>query len=112
MKCPTCGAWSDVSETRAAPNHATRRVRLCGNGHRFITMEVLPQVVKAAGASMVATARAATASAARWVRNAAIARDTRSAAEVGKQHGITEARVRQIRKQATEKTSAQPKRKQ
>lgn len=116
MKCPTCGAWSEVSETRAAPNHATRRARTCANGHRFITLEVLPQVVKAAGANAAATARAAAANAKRWARNAAIARDPRSATQVAKQHDMTEARVRQIRQQATackaEKTPAKAKQKQ
>lgn len=40
MKCPTCGAWSEVLETRAHADHVTRRQRVCANNHRFITMEI------------------------------------------------------------------------
>lgn len=36
MNCPTCNAWSRVVETRFP-----RRVRECGNLHRFTTDEVL-----------------------------------------------------------------------
>jgi hypothetical protein len=36
MKCPTCNAWSRVVTTRMP-----RRVRECGNLHRFTTEEVL-----------------------------------------------------------------------
>ncbi len=34
MKCPTCGAWTIVMESR----HGTRR-RECANLHRFTTQE-------------------------------------------------------------------------
>lgn len=40
MKCPTCGAWSIVKDTRERPNYITRR-RLCANDHRFTTKEFL-----------------------------------------------------------------------
>lgn len=64
-------------------------------------MEVLPQVVKAAGVgNLQATARATQASAKRWARDQAIAKDKRTATELARVHGITEARVRQIRAQA------------
>jgi len=36
MNCPMCNAWSRVVETRMP-----RRVRECGNLHRFTTDEVL-----------------------------------------------------------------------
>jgi len=36
MNCPTCNAWSRVVTTRMP-----RRVRECGNLHRFTTEEVL-----------------------------------------------------------------------
>ncbi len=35
MKCPQCGAWTDVLETRSP-----RRRRECANGHRFTTIEL------------------------------------------------------------------------
>jgi transcriptional regulator NrdR family protein len=36
MKCPECGVWSVVKETRG-----TRRRRECANEHRFTTEEVV-----------------------------------------------------------------------
>jgi transcriptional regulator NrdR family protein len=36
MKCPECGAWTEVRETRGP-----RRRRECANGHRFSTEEVV-----------------------------------------------------------------------
>lgn len=36
MRCPQCGAWSLVTETRGQ-----RRRRTCGNEHRFTTVEVI-----------------------------------------------------------------------
>ena len=36
MKCPTCGTWTVVKETRG-----TRRRRECANEHRFTTEEVV-----------------------------------------------------------------------
>lgn len=38
MKCPLCGAWSVVRETREADGKVRRR-RECGNEHRFWTLE-------------------------------------------------------------------------
>ena len=44
MKCPECGAWADVIETRKSETFGYRRRRECGNGHRFTTQEVvIPQ---------------------------------------------------------------------
>jgi len=36
MKCPHCGAWSDVKDSRQG-----RRRRECANGHRFTTQEII-----------------------------------------------------------------------
>ena len=38
MKCPTCGAWSLVKDTRQLKGYTTRR-RECANTHRFTTRE-------------------------------------------------------------------------
>lgn len=38
MKCPHCGAWSDVLSTRDG-----RRRRQCANNHRFSTLEAVVQ---------------------------------------------------------------------
>ena len=41
MKCPTCGAWSTVKETRESKLFGFRRRRECANEHRFTTQEVV-----------------------------------------------------------------------
>jgi len=44
MKCPTCGAWTLVKETRQSPTFGHTRRRECANEHRFTTQElVVPQ---------------------------------------------------------------------
>lgn len=47
MKCPRCGAASNVIETRAAVHMTTARRRECLNGHRFTTHEVYGVTFKA-----------------------------------------------------------------
>ena len=41
MKCPICGAWSTVKETRDSNLFGFKRRRECGNEHRFTTQEVV-----------------------------------------------------------------------
>lgn len=41
MKCPECGTWTIVKETRAAPNNTRRRRIECANEHRFTTLETI-----------------------------------------------------------------------
>ena len=41
MKCPTCGAWSTVIETRKSTELGFRRRRECANEHKFTTQEVV-----------------------------------------------------------------------
>ena len=44
MKCPTCGAWSLVKQTKKSPTFGYTRRRECANEHRFTTQEiVVPQ---------------------------------------------------------------------
>lgn len=93
MKCPTCGAWSTVLETRD-----TRRRRECANKHRFPTVEVVPGVVSAK--DFRAYQRGAALRAKNWVRDRRILDDLRGSTAVAREHGITEARVRQIRRKA------------
>ena len=38
MKCPVCGAWTQVKLTRPSDGFV-RRSRVCGNEHRFTTEE-------------------------------------------------------------------------
>jgi transcriptional regulator NrdR family protein len=41
MKCPECGAWTIVKETRADENNSRRRRIECANMHRFTTLETV-----------------------------------------------------------------------
>ena len=41
MKCPECGAWSIIKETRTSPTFGYIRRRECGNEHRFTTQELI-----------------------------------------------------------------------
>jgi transcriptional regulator NrdR family protein len=41
MKCPTCGAWSTVKETRESKLFGFRRRRECANEHKFTTQEIV-----------------------------------------------------------------------
>ena len=41
MKCPECGAWSDVKETRTRGDGSKYRRYECGNMHRFSTSETI-----------------------------------------------------------------------
>ena len=47
LKCPECGKWSDVLETRPVRGkNIIYRRRECGNGHRFFSHEVVMGLVK------------------------------------------------------------------
>jgi transcriptional regulator NrdR family protein len=44
MKCPTCGAWTTIKESRESTIFGYTRRRECGNQHRFTTQErILPE---------------------------------------------------------------------
>ena len=47
MRCPKCGAWVLVKETRQRNNNTTLRRYLCANDHPFISEEnVIDQNLK------------------------------------------------------------------
>lgn len=75
MLCPICGAWSSVLDTREGPLESIRRRRMCGNGHKFPTFEIIGP---ARNAGQIRRA-AATVKAARlkWARDQAIRKDAR-----------------------------------
>ena len=39
MKCPECGAWVQIKETRKQEDNTKLRRYECGNLHRFKTVE-------------------------------------------------------------------------
>lgn len=41
MKCPTCGTWTLVKETRKTPWNEKKRRYECANEHRFSTLETI-----------------------------------------------------------------------
>lgn len=90
MKCPHCGAWSTVLDTRN-----TRRRRECANGHRFATVEVVPGVINTK--DYRAHLRGAAERARNWTRDRRIVEDPRGSVTVARDYGISDARVRQIR---------------
>lgn len=96
MKCPICGAWSQVLDTRGAvKRESIKRRRVCANEHKFWTFEVFPGFLHPTSAKKcligVEKERA------RWVRNVAIRKDPRPSPEVAKDYGLKPSYVRQIR---------------
>ena len=41
MKCPECGTWTIVKETRVSTGNTRRRRLECANMHRFSTLETI-----------------------------------------------------------------------
>lgn len=41
MKCPECGTWTIVKETRTSTGNTRRRRLECANEHRFTTLETV-----------------------------------------------------------------------
>lgn len=98
MKCPRCGAQSDVVETRPGPNLTTRRRRECHNLHRFTTVEIHGAAYTNVAQRVGQYARAAMNRISRWARDTRIAKDPRSSRVVGDEHGVNPSRVRQVRR--------------
>ena len=97
MRCNKCAAESEVLETRwSAP--WTRRTRLCFNGHKFVTYEVYngnidkrTRDATVRGLKLVSLANQRRLR----VKNGA----GKTASQLAQELGVTEARVRQIRKE-------------
>lgn len=97
MKCPRCGAVSSVLDTRTGQHGQTIRRRQCFNMHKFSTWEVLPETFNRR--DLAAGLRTSLTRVTTWARNAAIRRSTLPNTKIAAKHGITEARVRQIKKE-------------
>jgi len=41
MKCPECGTWTIVKETRTSTGNTRRRRLECANQHRLTTLETI-----------------------------------------------------------------------
>lgn len=97
MRCNKCAAESEVLETRkSAP--WVRRTRLCFNGHKFVTYEVYSGNIdkRTRDATVRGLKLMSLANQRRFrVRNGA----GKTASQLAQELGVTEARVRQIRKE-------------
>ncbi len=101
MNCATCGAWSSVAETRKIDRgYSLKRTRVCANGHRFASYEVLEPIYRHSSRDRRGAIAAAEARAFRAKRDAAIraACETRSQRSVAAEFGLDPARVRAILK--------------
>lgn len=96
MKCPICGAWSSVLDTRAGPHESLRRRRECANGHRFATLEVLPVVIH--HDARLASVRATAKRRALWTRDQRIRADGRLQRVIAAEHGLTRHQVGRIKR--------------
>ena len=47
MKCPICGTWTLVKETRKTPDNEKKRRYECANEHRFTTLEKVAKIIAA-----------------------------------------------------------------
>lgn len=47
MKCPVCGTWTLVKQTRQRPDNTTHRRYECANLHRFTTLETVVKIITA-----------------------------------------------------------------
>lgn len=47
MKCPVCGTWTLVKETRQRTENVKYRRYECANEHRFTTLEKVEKVIVA-----------------------------------------------------------------
>jgi transcriptional regulator NrdR family protein len=47
MKCPVCGTWTLVKETRKRADNSKYRRYECANLHRFTTLETVAKVIVA-----------------------------------------------------------------
>ena len=97
MRCNKCAAESEVLETRkSAP--WVRRTRLCFNGHKFVTYEVyLGNIDPRTRSATIRGLKAVSLANQRRIRvkNGA----AKTASQLARELGVTEARVRQIRKE-------------
>lgn len=95
MICRKCDATSSVLSTRMFEG-VIKRTRKCHNGHRFTTLEVLPSQVDRR--TLTISLKHAVA---RERRAAVMRRPDLSPVQLAVRLGITDARVRQIRKEMT-----------
>lgn len=103
VKCPKCGAPTEVLETRPYMGVFSRRTRLCFNEHKTSTYEVPASALDRRQLPVIKRG-IKTREEARRRRLTVIRSPGVPASELASKLGITEARVRQIRKEANDRT--------
>lgn len=75
MKCPRCGVWTEVAETRQVDGgHTLKRTRRCANTHRFVTYEFIGSLYTGDRRRVQQTIRAIKERVACWARYVALVR--------------------------------------
>lgn len=99
MKCPVCGVWTEVNETRTYLGWLVRRTRECANKHRFKTIEVYSSLVtrKLISGTLPEYLKAVENRVAIWQRRVAIKKDPRPTSVVAEAYSLSPDYVRQIR---------------
>lgn len=98
MKCTECGADSSVLDTRMFKGMLSRRRRECFNGHVFSTIEVPIGALWKDKYDRIISGTKLRAQA--YKRRLAVLKSKGNNSDTAKATGLTEARVRQIRKAA------------
>lgn len=96
LKCPICGAWSTVLDTREGLSETVRRRRKCANHHRFPTLE-MHATMRNVGA-MQRALQTIKARRKLWARDQKIIKDPRTAAEIAADYGLTKRTIHTIRR--------------
>jgi len=104
MKCPRCGADSQVHATRKYKDVLLRRQRLCFNEHKFDTYEVFAGNLDRR--TLDDTCRGIAVRKHAWHIRRVVLASALTATELAHKLGVTEARVRQIRSRARESADA------
>lgn len=97
MKCPHCGAWTSVEETREHEFGTTRRRRLCANGHTFPTVEIPGRAYTRSRPALLLAFKTITAAIEKWRRDMKIATDPRPSSEVAVEFKLHHSEVNKIR---------------
>lgn len=94
MKCPKCGAPSNVIETRASANLTTSRRRKCFNDHTFKTVEIHAPVWGSAKQRAAVFARTATRRVVLFKRDTTIAKRLHEGADkLAREYGMSRSGV-------------------
>lgn len=101
MRCPHCGAVSEVVETKGAAYLTTIRRRRCFNQHLFKTVEIHFNVFSSAKQRAIEFAATTTQRIVTWKRNREIARrlPLEGHAKLGEEFGLTKSAVYYAAKQ-------------